>query len=174
MLNLSTSPSRTALGSARASASREGLISTVEGSLGSLARSQECLDNNTFYDSDRVSFNSDIDEAEFRRALLKDKWRQLFDMFDTEGFGEIPVQEFRRAISTQEFKSNVCSGKREILKHRLLDKCEQTTGFVTFQDFVNVKTFTNHADADAGGDVDGDGDVILGSVARWHTSYRNK
>lgn len=40
MLNLSTSPSRTALGSARASASREGLISTVEGSLGSLARSQ--------------------------------------------------------------------------------------------------------------------------------------
>lgn len=40
--------------------------------------------------------------------------------------------------------------------------------------FPLQKTFTNHADADAGGDVDGDGDVILGSVARWHTSYRNK
>ena len=38
---------------------------------------------------------------------MKDKWRNIFDQFDPEGFGEIPWSEFLVVINQEEFKSQV-------------------------------------------------------------------
>ncbi|CAD7082031.1 unnamed protein product [Hermetia illucens] len=54
-------------------------ISTIAGSLGSIGTLSQC-GNEPVYDTDHTELNSDYDEAEYRRELLKDKWKQLFDM----------------------------------------------------------------------------------------------
>lgn len=113
------------------------------------------------YDTDHTDLNSDFDEAELRRELLKDvsaqpsrisptatahlitfslqKWRQLFDQFDPEGFGEIPVDEFLAALKSTELQSQVPLNKIELLYHRALKSKEPNgSGSVSFQEFVNV------------------------------------
>lgn len=117
------------------------------------------------YDTDHTDLNSDFDEAELRRELLKDvstatphstlaatyrtrlillisllqKWRQLFDQFDPEGFGEIPVDDFLAALKSTELQSQVPLNKIELLYHRALKSKEPNgSGSVSFQEFVNV------------------------------------
>ncbi|XP_017138113.1 protein rhomboid isoform X1 [Drosophila miranda] len=119
-------------------------ISTIAGSLasiGSISHTQmryQCT-NDAGYDTEHTSLNSDFDEAELRRELLRDKWKLLFDMFDPEGFGEICVTEFLLALTSPEFLSQVPMNKRELLLERA-KKAQTPTGpgYVTFQDFVNV------------------------------------
>ncbi|XP_015428678.1 PREDICTED: rhomboid-related protein 3-like [Dufourea novaeangliae] len=77
----------------------------------------------------------DIDESEYRRELLNDKWRMLFDKFDPEGFGEIPVEDFLAALKSAEWKTEIPPNKRDILLTRAKESRAQA---VTFQDFVNV------------------------------------
>ncbi|XP_050731437.1 uncharacterized protein LOC127005998 [Eriocheir sinensis] len=79
--------------------------------------------------------DGDSDEAEARRELLTDRWRQLFDKFDLEGFGEIPWPDFRNALVHPEFVAAVDLHKREQLAAKALTP---TTTAITFQDFVNV------------------------------------
>ncbi|XP_014476040.1 PREDICTED: uncharacterized protein LOC106745193 [Dinoponera quadriceps] len=77
----------------------------------------------------------DIDESEYRRELLNDKWRMLFDKFDPEGFGEIPLEDFLVALRSPEWKAEIPTNKRDILLTRAKESRVQA---VTFQDFVNV------------------------------------
>ncbi|KAL0103572.1 hypothetical protein PUN28_017676 [Cardiocondyla obscurior] len=77
----------------------------------------------------------DIDESEYRRELLNDKWRMLFDKFDPEGFGEIPLEDFLAALKSPEWKAEIPTNKRDILLTRAK---ESRVEAVTFQDFVNV------------------------------------
>ncbi|KAH8375651.1 hypothetical protein KR200_004176 [Drosophila serrata] len=140
-------------------------ISTIAGSLasiGSISHTQmryQCT-NDAGYDTEHTSLNSDFDEIELRRELLRDKWKLLFDMvstmivhrscaeslkshlkfqFDPEGFGEISFEEFILALRSPEFLSQVPMNKRELLLERA-KKAQLPTGpgYVTFQDFVNV------------------------------------
>ncbi|XP_049855443.1 uncharacterized protein LOC126336008 [Schistocerca gregaria] len=80
--------------------------------------------------------DSDLDESELRRELLNDKWRQLFDKYDPEGFGEIPWDDFVEVLNQPEFAAEVDAHKRDILLERAL---ERKTSAITFQDFVNVQ-----------------------------------
>ncbi|KAK2585839.1 hypothetical protein KPH14_010433 [Odynerus spinipes] len=77
----------------------------------------------------------DIDESEYRRELLNDKWRMLFDKFDPEGFGEIPLEDFLVALKSAEWKAEIPANKRDILLARAK---EAKVDAITFQDFVNV------------------------------------
>ncbi|XP_043686829.1 protein rhomboid [Vespula pensylvanica] len=77
----------------------------------------------------------DIDESEYRRELLNDKWRMLFDKFDPEGFGEIPLEDFLVALKSAEWKAEIPVNKRDILLARAK---ESKVDAITFQDFVNV------------------------------------
>ncbi|XP_047344082.1 rhomboid-related protein 3 isoform X2 [Vespa velutina] len=77
----------------------------------------------------------DIDESEYRRELLNDKWRMLFDKFDPEGFGEIPLEDFLVALKSAEWKAEIPTNKRDILLARAK---ESKVDAITFQDFVNV------------------------------------
>ncbi|KAL7732766.1 hypothetical protein ACLKA6_005909 [Drosophila palustris] len=119
-------------------------ISTIAGSLasiGSLSHTQmRYCTNDAGYDTEHTSLNSDFDEAELRRELLRDKWKLLFDMFDPEGFGEISVTEFLVALKSPEFLSQVPMNKRELLLERAKKaQLPNGPGYVTFQDFVNVR-----------------------------------
>ncbi|KAI4503320.1 hypothetical protein M0802_001542 [Mischocyttarus mexicanus] len=78
----------------------------------------------------------DIDESEYRRELLNDKWRMLFDKFDPEGFGEIPLEDFLVALKSAEWKTEIPANKRDIL---LVRAKESKVDAITFQDFVNVE-----------------------------------
>lgn len=118
----------------------------------------QCADE-ALYDTDHTDLNSDIDEAELRRELLKDvssvrlsvcgnalqpnvrsqKWRHLFDQFDPEGFGEIPVEEFLLALQSPALQAHVPMNKREQLYERAQKAKEpRGSGSVSFQEFVNV------------------------------------
>ncbi|XP_055377175.1 protein rhomboid [Condylostylus longicornis] len=111
-------------------------ISTIAGSLGSIGTISQ---GEAIYDTDHTDLNSDFDESELRRELLKDKWRILFDKFDPEGFGEIPVDTFIAALKSPEFLSQVPINKRELLHERAMkSKLPKGSGYVSFQEFVNV------------------------------------
>lgn len=70
---------------------------------------------------------------------IEQKWRQLFDKFDPEGFGEIPVNDFIVALKSPELQSQVPFNKIELLYHRALKSKEpHASGSISFQEFVNV------------------------------------
>ena len=52
----------------------------------------------------------------FSLPPIRDEWRTLFDMFDPEGFGEIPLDDFEVALESREFITNISPGKIIILK----------------------------------------------------------
>ncbi|RZC37746.1 hypothetical protein BDFB_011260 [Asbolus verrucosus] len=124
-----------------------GHIATITGSLASFPDHEP-----DHYDTDHTDLASESDEAELRRVLLRDQWRQFFDkvspangprplsrplrfQYDPEGFGEIPWSDLMAAMSDPEFRHRVGTGKREIL----LEKARTaSTPAITFQDFVNV------------------------------------
>ncbi|CAD6221206.1 GSCOCG00005088001-RA-CDS [Cotesia congregata] len=89
------------------------------------------------YVTDHTDLGSEIDisESEYRRELLNDKWRMLFDKFDPEGFGEIPREDFLEALTSPEWRAEIPVNKREILLARVK---ESHADAITFQDFVNV------------------------------------
>lgn len=67
------------------------------------------------------------------------KWRPLFDQFDDDGFGEIPIEDFIIALTSPEFQTQVPSDKIELLYHhstRLKEEFGLRT--VPFQDFLDV------------------------------------
>ena len=67
------------------------------------------------------------------------KWRPLFDQFDNEGFGEIPVEDFIIALTSPEFQTQVPSDKIEILYHHAA-RLKEDFGVraVSIQDFLDV------------------------------------
>ncbi|KAK0086398.1 hypothetical protein PV326_005555 [Microctonus aethiopoides] len=89
------------------------------------------------YITDHTDLGSeiDIDESEYRRQLLNDRWRMLFDKFDPEGFGEIPRDDFLQALTSAEWQAEIPLNKRDILHVRVK---ESHADAITFQDFVNV------------------------------------
>lgn len=67
------------------------------------------------------------------------KWRLVFDQFDPEGFGEIPVEQFLLALQSPAFQAHIPINKRELLYERAQKAKEpRGAGFVSFQEFVNV------------------------------------
>ncbi|ETN58125.1 stem cell tumor [Anopheles darlingi] len=58
-------------------------ISTIAGSLGSIGTISQSGDGEPVYETDHTDLNSEYDEVELRRELMKDKWRQLFDAVST-------------------------------------------------------------------------------------------
>ena len=87
---------------------------------------------------------SSYEEAEelpdqlFALPPIKDEWRSLFDLFDSEGFGEMPLDDFERALESREFIMNISPGKLIILKDRLMAHRAMGTSAITFQEFVNT------------------------------------
>ena len=59
-------------------------------------------------------------------------------MFDPEGFGEIPLDDFEIALESREFITNISPGKIIMLKDRLLAHRQIGVSAVTFQEFVNT------------------------------------
>ncbi|XP_057657115.1 protein rhomboid-like [Diorhabda carinulata] len=110
-----------------------GQIATITGSLASLPCNPE-LDQ---YDTDHTDLGSEVDEEDTRKELLRDQWRQFFDNYDPEGFGEIPWSDFLNAMSQTEFCQKVSAGKREIFLEKFRTS---STHAITFQEFVNVMT----------------------------------
>ncbi|XP_072388271.1 protein rhomboid-like [Diabrotica undecimpunctata] len=110
-----------------------GQIATITGSFASLPGNPE-LDQ---YDTDHTDLGSEVDEEENRKGLLRDQWRQFFDKYDPEGFGEIPWSDFLNAMSHTEFCQRVNAGKRQILLEKFRTS---STHAITFQEFVNVMT----------------------------------
>ncbi|KAK9883241.1 hypothetical protein WA026_001430 [Henosepilachna vigintioctopunctata] len=126
-----------ALGQSEESGIEPGPIATITGSLVSFPEHGD-LDH---YDTDHTDLGSEGDEIELRRTLLRDQWRQFFDKYDIEGFGEIPWEYFLTIMNDTEFCQKVSTGKREIL----LDKAKRSeTQAITFQDFVNVQSAWQH------------------------------
>ncbi|OQR66554.1 hypothetical protein BIW11_14074, partial [Tropilaelaps mercedesae] len=70
-------------------------------------------------------------------SVLLQKWRQLFDKFDPEGFGEIPWEDFLRALETPELEENIDCTKRELFRLKAQDR---RTNAITFDDFIAVMT----------------------------------
>ncbi|XP_065338239.1 protein rhomboid [Cloeon dipterum] len=103
----------------------------------SLSRTPMVEDGVCTTEDELNSSGSELDEAEQRRELLTDKWRQLFDKYDPEGFGEIPWDDFVVALHSPDFVSQVEPNKREILAEKAQ---QRLTSAITFQDFVNVMT----------------------------------
>ena len=86
---------------------------------------------------DFIPFSSDEEDLRSEQLLLKDKWRNLFDQFDPEGFGEIPWPDFILLLAKPEFKDNVPDEKIDTLLE-LAYRYSSTTSAITFQQFVNV------------------------------------
>uniref|UniRef100_A0A8W7PQF8 EF-hand domain-containing protein n=1 Tax=Anopheles coluzzii TaxID=1518534 RepID=A0A8W7PQF8_ANOCL len=105
-------------------------ISTIAGSLGSIGTISQSGDGEPVYETDHTDLNSEYDEVELRRELMKD--------FDPEGFGEIPVDDFVAALKSPEFLANVPPNKRDILYDRALKAKTSKVEAISFQDFVNV------------------------------------
>ncbi|CAG9864947.1 unnamed protein product [Phyllotreta striolata] len=109
-----------------------GQIATITGSFASFPNAD--LDQ---YDTDHTDLASDDGDVDTKKGLLRDEWRQFFDKYDPEGFGEIPWVDFLEAMMQPEFRQRVNTGKREILLERSRTSCTQA---ITFQEFVNVMT----------------------------------
>jgi rhomboid-related protein 1/2/3 len=73
-----------------------------------------------FQDDDNSTEELDDDEDKlFCPMPIHDEWRQLFDKFDPEGFGEIPVDIFEAALDSRDFVQLISPGKLIILQDRL-------------------------------------------------------
>ena len=74
----------------------------------------------------------------FALPPIRDEWRTLFDLFDPEGFGEIPLADFELALESREFITHISPGKLIILKDKLLAHRQMGDSAITFQEFVNT------------------------------------
>ena len=69
---------------------------------------------------------------------IQDEWRQLFDKYDPEGFGEIPLDDFVKALDSRDFLQAISPGKLIILQDKALQLKQLHKSAITFQDFVNT------------------------------------
>ena len=79
-------------------------------------------------DEDYEGLDEDEDQL-FSLRPIRDEWRQLFDKYDPEGFGEIPLDDFEVALETRDFLEAISPGKLIILQVYListlyLGRCE--------------------------------------------------
>jgi rhomboid-related protein 1/2/3 len=79
-------------------------------------------------------------DPDIKISLINDEWRNLFDKFDAEGFGEIPLEAFDQALASKDFRDNVAEGKIDILRDKVLQLQRGGRNSITFQEFVNVMT----------------------------------
>ncbi|CAG7720374.1 unnamed protein product [Allacma fusca] len=71
--------------------------------------------------------------------LLQDKWRELFDKFDPEGFGEIPWSDFLLALRSPQFLEAVEPGKILLLQDMAVSHADSLLSTaITYQHFVNI------------------------------------
>ncbi|KAG5867790.1 hypothetical protein JTB14_002762 [Gonioctena quinquepunctata] len=117
-----------------------GHIATITGSFVSFPGNVDA----DHYDTDHTDLGSEEDEREIRKELLRDQWRQFFDKYDPEGFGEIPWPDFINSMNDSEFRQRVNTGKREILMEK---SRTSNTHAITFQDFVNVDDGIRRSDS---------------------------
>ena len=83
--------------------------------------------------------NEDEDEDRlFSLRPIQDEWRQLFDKYDPEGFGEIPLEDFVKALDSRDFLQAISPGKLIILQDKALQLKQLHKSAITFQDFVNT------------------------------------
>ena len=83
--------------------------------------------------------NEDDDEDRiFSLRPIQDEWRQLFDRYDPEGFGEIPLDDFVKALDSRDFLQAISPGKLIILQDKALQLRQLHKSAITFQDFVNT------------------------------------
>lgn len=81
------------------------------------------------------------------KTVLKPKFsfqrlRVLFDnLFDEEGFGEVPVDVFIESLKQPQTQDQVPINKRELLYERAI-KVTRNSGVFTFDDFVSVVSLT--------------------------------
>lgn len=69
----------------------------------------------------------------------------MFNKFDPEGFGEIPVDDFLLALRSPELQLQVPFNKIELLHHRAVNsKKPNASGVISFQEFVNVVSRNNN------------------------------
>lgn len=73
------------------------------------------------------------------------KWRQLFDKFDPEGFGEILWEDFLRALDSADFEEGIDCTKRELFRLKAQDR---RTNAITFDEFIAVVRNTDNGDDD--------------------------
>lgn len=69
---------------------------------------------------------------------IRDEWRALFDLYDPEGFGEIPLDDFEKALDSRDFVTHISPGKLIILTDRVRAHKQNGTTAFTFQEFVNT------------------------------------
>ena len=72
-----------------------------------------------FLDEDYDGLDEDEDQL-FSLRPIRDEWRQLFDKYDPEGFGEIPLDDFEVALETRDFLEAISPGKLIILQVNLM------------------------------------------------------
>ena len=91
-------------------------------------------------DEDFSSIYTEEEQPDQLFALppIRDEWRTLFDLFDPEGFGEIPLADFELALESREFITHISPGKLIILKDKLLAHRQMGDSAITFQEFVNT------------------------------------
>jgi len=97
----------------------------------------------SFNEEEDDDFSSLYTEEELPDQLfalppIRDEWRALFDLFDPEGFGEIPLADFEVALDSREFITNISPGKLIILKDKLIAHRQMGVSAITFQEFVNT------------------------------------
>merc|ERR1719195_203559 len=95
------------------------------------------LISDRFLDEDYDGLDEDEDQL-FSLRPIRDEWRQLFDKYDPEGFGEIPLDDFEVALETRDFLEAISPGKLIILQDKAVQFREMGISAVTFQDFVNT------------------------------------
>ena len=92
--------------------------------------------------SDRFMDDEDDEEDEddqlFSLRPVNDEWRQLFDKYDPEGFGEIPIEDFEKALDSRDFLQAISPGKLIILQDKAVQLRQMKISAITFQDFVNT------------------------------------
>jgi hypothetical protein len=97
-------------------------------------------------EDDTSSVYTECEEPDqlFSLPPIRDEWRTLFDMFDPEGFGEIPLDDFEVALDSREFITNISPGKIIILKvtrNRItLKKFHQYTVLLSKEFFIKNRT----------------------------------
>ena len=97
-------------------------------------------------EDDTSSVYTECEEPDqlFSLPPIRDEWRSLFDMFDPEGFGEIPLDDFEVALDSREFITNISPGKIIILKvtrNRItLKKFHQNTVLLSKDLFIKNRT----------------------------------
>ena len=73
--------------------------------------------------------------------ILEDEWRKVFDRYDPEGFGEMPIENLKELIQTEEGQAGQTDDAKEkfdILKRHFGQMREKNIGSISFQTFAGA------------------------------------